>query len=438
MKKLIIVTVLAVLTLGFVGPVAVFASQATVDLDTAANFVILSEAQITDASPSTSLITGDVGVHPAAGTLIQDISCSTVTGTIYDNNAGYTGGFDADVTCLITDATLLGNAVQDMDDARLDAQGRTPNDVVNDTNEAGSGTLNGLTFNPGLHTWSTGVSITGDITLDGDINDVWIFQIAGTLSVDSGVVINLTGGAQASNIFWVVSGAVTLGTSSTFEGNILAVTGIATLADSVVHGRLLAQTAITLDGTSNTVTIPVLVTDTTAPVITLVGSTPVNLTVGDTYSDAGATALDDIDGNITGSIITVNSVNTAIAGTYTVTYNVTDSSTNSAIEVTRTVVVSAVPVPTPTPTPSSGGGGSTTYCTEERTTFCRPVSNQTLEASTDGQVLGAFSPEENQAQIDSIRDSLISLLKQLINLLQAQIIVMQATPGFPNTGFAPR
>ena len=79
--------------------------------------------------------------------------------------------------------------------------------------------------------------------------------------------------------------------------------------------------------------------DHTAPVINLIGSSPVNVTVGDTYSDEGATAQDDIDGNITKSIVTVNNVNTTVSGTYTVTYNVNDAAGNKATEVTRIVNV---------------------------------------------------------------------------------------------------
>ena len=79
--------------------------------------------------------------------------------------------------------------------------------------------------------------------------------------------------------------------------------------------------------------------DHTAPVITHIGSSPVNVTVGDTYSDEGATALDNIDGNITKSIVTVNNVNTTVSGTYTVTYNVNDAAGNKATEVTRIVNV---------------------------------------------------------------------------------------------------
>ncbi len=81
--------------------------------------------------------------------------------------------------------------------------------------------------------------------------------------------------------------------------------------------------------------------DTIKPVITLQGETEVNLTVGEAYTDAGATANDNVDGDISANIITVNSVNITVAGTYTVTYNVQDDANNSAGEVIRTVHVNA-------------------------------------------------------------------------------------------------
>ncbi len=77
--------------------------------------------------------------------------------------------------------------------------------------------------------------------------------------------------------------------------------------------------------------------DVTPPVITLLGSTPVDVELGATYTDAGATASDNIDGDLTASIVTVNPVNTAVVGSYSVTYNVSDAAGNPAAEVSRTV-----------------------------------------------------------------------------------------------------
>ena len=80
------------------------------------------------------------------------------------------------------------------------------------------------------------------------------------------------------------------------------------------------------------------VVDVSAPVITILGSNPVNLNVGSVYSDAGATALDDVDGNVTSSIITTGTVNANLVGTYTITYEVSDNVGNQAVS-TRTVNV---------------------------------------------------------------------------------------------------
>ena len=94
------------------------------------------------------------------------------------------------------------------------------------------------------------------------------------------------------------------------------------------------------------VTRTVTVTDNTKPIITLVDQPSVSITQGSTYTDAGATASDNVDGNITSSITTVNPVNTANPGTYTVTYNVSDQAGNAADQVTRTVTVTAAAVRT--------------------------------------------------------------------------------------------
>lgn len=96
--------------------------------------------------------------------------------------------------------------------------------------------------------------------------------------------------------------------------------------------------------------------DVTGPVITRTGAATVNVNQGDTYTDLGATALDDFDGNVTANIVTVNPVNTGVLGPYTVTYNVTDASGNVATQVTRTVnVVDAVAPNAIAITPSTAG-----------------------------------------------------------------------------------
>jgi hypothetical protein len=105
-----------------------------------------------------------------------------------------------------------------------------------------------------VYRWYTGVLIPTDVTLSGGPNDVWIFQIAQSLTMSSATRINLAGGALAKNVFWQVFGAVEIGTTAHFEGVLLSQTSIVMNTGATLNGRLLAQTAVTLD--SNAVTEP--------------------------------------------------------------------------------------------------------------------------------------------------------------------------------------
>jgi hypothetical protein len=166
-----------------------------------------------------------------------------MTGTVYTVDA-------AGPPCKVTDPTLLSTAVGDMGTAYNDAAGREFPDFV----DLGAGEIGGLTLVPGLYKWNTGLSISTDVTLSGGPNDVWIFQIAGTVEEAAAKNVTLAGGAQAKNVFWQSAGAVSIGTTAHFEGTILAKTMIAMKTGASMNGRLLAQTAVTLQ--QNTVTRP--------------------------------------------------------------------------------------------------------------------------------------------------------------------------------------
>jgi len=102
-----------------------------------------------------------------------------------------------------------------------------------------------------------------------------------------------------------------------------------------------------------------VIVDTTPPVITLNGSAAVSIPQNSVYADAGATALDNVDGVISGSIVTGGTfVNTATQGSFTITYDVSDSAGNAATQVVRTVVVTAA-APTVAAATGGGGGGCT-------------------------------------------------------------------------------
>lgn len=215
--------------------------QAPVYLGSAATFAILSQSGITDVYRSA--IVGNVGTSPITGAALL-LTCGEVTGTIFTVDAA------GPLPCAVNSPSLLTTAVGDMGFAYLDAAGRTSPDSI----ALGAGEIGGLTIAPGLHKWSTGVKISKDVTLSGGPNDVWIFQIAGTLTEASATRVTLAGGALAKNIFWQVAGSVMLGTNSHFEGVVLGKTLIAVNTGATVNGRLLAQSAVTLQ--MNAITAP--------------------------------------------------------------------------------------------------------------------------------------------------------------------------------------
>ena len=117
--------------------------------------------------------------------------------------------------------------------------------------------IGGQTLAPGIYKSNTSLAISGTVTLNGngDPNAVWIFQIASTLITGGNSNVVLAGGASAHNIFWQVGSSATLGSGSTLNGSILALTSITLTTGATLNGRALASTgAVTLD--TNTVVVP--------------------------------------------------------------------------------------------------------------------------------------------------------------------------------------
>jgi hypothetical protein len=212
-----------------------------INLGVAGDFVILSKTGITDVYKST--VTGDIGASPITGAAVL-LTCAEVKGTIYTVDAA------GPLPSSVTSPTRLTTAVGDMQAAYTDAAGRIHPDFLN----LGAGSIGGLTLTPGLYTWTSSLNIPTDVALSGGPNDVFIFQVAGTLRMSAAKNITLLGGVQAKNVYWQVAGAVTIGTTSHFEGNIIGKTGINLQTGASINGRMLAQTAVTLQ--MNTVTMP--------------------------------------------------------------------------------------------------------------------------------------------------------------------------------------
>lgn len=252
MKKIIQTSVVTAVTIflafGLIGSITVLAaSPSAVDLGASGHFAILTKSGI--STTGATQITGDIGVSPIAATAITGFGLIKDISNTFSTTALVTGKvYAADYTA--PTPTNMNTAIRDMQTAYTDAAGRTNPTAT----ELGAGNIGGLTFAPGLYKWGTSVTIPTDVTLTGGANDVWIFQIAQTLTVGSGTKVVLSGGAQANNIFWVVAGQTTIGTTAVFNGNILDQTAIVLNTGATLNGRALAQTAVTLD--ANSVTIP--------------------------------------------------------------------------------------------------------------------------------------------------------------------------------------
>ena len=238
---------------------------APVNLGSAANFVVLAGADVSN-SP-TSAITGDVGASPIAGSGITGFGGTEVTGTIYTTSAGGPAGS-------VPDATRLTAAKGAMTIAIGDANGRTPIPVGAHYLNPGASNLGGLNLAGGLYKFTGAAAITGsDLTLTGSANDVWIFQIGSTLTVGNGIKVTLAGGAQAANIFWSATSGAPIGTTAEMKGTILSDAAVTLNTGAKLVGRAFAFTAgITL--LSNTITRP----DITAPTVS--STVPVNAATG--------------------------------------------------------------------------------------------------------------------------------------------------------------
>ncbi len=207
-------------------------AQTFVDLGSASDFAILAGSAIT-FSASSITVTGNIGSHPTA----------TVNGL---GNVTFVSGSN------LSGGGTMPAAKTDLATAYSAITGQSATSGV-------TAFTNGATLTAGVYSIaSTTTDITGTLTLNGSATDVFIFKMSSTLITAAGSQILLTGGALASNVFWQVGTAATLGGgSSIFSGNVLASTAIDLGSGGTVNGRLLAQSAaVTIGGSSSISAIP--------------------------------------------------------------------------------------------------------------------------------------------------------------------------------------
>ncbi|KAK7229604.1 hypothetical protein V2G26_001774 [Clonostachys chloroleuca] len=201
--------------------------NAQVNLGTARPFAVLAGSTVTNTGPS--VIMGDVGVSP--GTAITGFPPGVITnGAIHAADA------------------VAAQAQSDITTAYNVAARQPP------TTTLPSQQLGGLTLAAGVYRLTSSAQLTGALTLDGQgvTNGVWIFQIGSALTTASASMVLLINGALPCNVFWQVRSSATIGTGTTFAGNVLALTSITLNTGATNNGGIYARNgAVTLD--SNTI-----------------------------------------------------------------------------------------------------------------------------------------------------------------------------------------
>jgi hypothetical protein len=235
---------------------AACSASSCLNLGTASDYVILAKSAVSTVTPSS--VAGNVGLSPAATTFLTGWSLVTEPTDTFDTSDQVAVPFKlyaADMTGGTTSSDLT-TAVLDMQAAYTVAAGLAPSGggLVTScpggdygTTGAFSDVNDGGALAAGVYTCAVDVTIPGNLTLTGGASSVWVFQITGTLSQASATQVLLTGGALPQNVFWQVSGIVTVGTTAIMQGIVLAQTNIDVQTAATVTGRLLTQKAVTLE-----------------------------------------------------------------------------------------------------------------------------------------------------------------------------------------------
>jgi hypothetical protein len=202
-------------------PAAAHASA--VDLGTAAPFVVLGGQSVTNTGPS--VLNGDLGVAP--GTSLVGFGLPAVVNGATHNNDAVASQGQSDLTTAYNVAA--GQAVT------ADLTGQD---------------LGGLTLTAGAYRFATSAQLTGQLTLDaqGDADAQFVFEIGSTLTTASASSVIMVNGASPCNVYWQVGSSATLGTTTAFQGNIMALSSVTLNNSATVNGRALARNgAVTLD-----------------------------------------------------------------------------------------------------------------------------------------------------------------------------------------------
>jgi hypothetical protein len=200
-----------------------YATTVNVGLGAANLFAVLGGTSVTNSGPSS--INGNLGLW--SGTSITGFPPGTVTGTIDAANA------------------LAMQAQTDLTGAYNVAAAQPCGGVLTGQN------LGGQTLTAGVYCFASSAQLNGALILNaqGNANAVFIFEVGGALTTHSNSLVTIINGGTGNNVFWQVGGSATLGTTSQFAGNILALSNITLDSGADIScGRALALNgAVTME-----------------------------------------------------------------------------------------------------------------------------------------------------------------------------------------------
>jgi len=226
--------------------VALATAIPTVDLRTSGDYAILAKTGV--STVPASAIYGDLGLSPISVTAFTGFSYIEKPLLGFAKSTQVTGRMYAADFASPT-PTKLTTAVGDMQTAYTDAASRPTSGLGNRLNLM-AGMIGGATLSPGVYNWGTTININADIYIKGGPTDIFILQTTGKVLVAAGVKVILQGGVKHQNIFWQVAGNVKVGAGAHLEGCFLVKTDAAFVTGSSLNGRVLAQTAVTLQTTT--------------------------------------------------------------------------------------------------------------------------------------------------------------------------------------------
>ncbi len=246
---------------GTINAAGIFTAGVTTGLFS--NTVVASVGSVSGRASITVVVPGVPTPIVALGTaapngIMAGTAVTCVTGGIISANVSVSPGNTVSGfgPCVITGTQHLGDATALQGQTDLTAAYNTLAGLACPPANAIVANLGGTTKHPGVYCTATGISVSGVLTLDGngDPTSTFVFQAGSSITTAGSVV--LINGAQAQNVYWVAGSSATLGVSSAWQGNILAVQSITLVDNATLHGRALARNGAVSLGNNNSITLP--------------------------------------------------------------------------------------------------------------------------------------------------------------------------------------